>query len=70
MVAWNITLGAITLANEFHRYYVEKIEKIGKAIPVSNENVIDTIVYNGTKFSTLVVKNKSVIYLVGKKINR
>ena len=43
---------AITLANEFNRYYVEKIEKIRKAIPVSNENVIETMVYNGTKLST------------------
>ena len=31
---------------------MEKIEKIRKAIPVSNENVIETMVYNGTKLST------------------
>ena len=39
------------LANEFNRYYIEKIEKIRKDIPITSERIIEPTVYTGTKLS-------------------
>ena len=48
----------VKLANEFNKYYVEKIQKIREAIPVTTENVINPVIFNGTKLTSFEPTNE------------
>ena len=42
----------VKLANEFNRYYIDKIDKIRKAIPVASENVITPTRFQGNNLDS------------------
>ena len=46
------------LANEFNTYYIDKIDKIRKAIPVTIENVIEPEIFIGPKLATFEPTNE------------
>ena len=48
---------SVKLANEFNKYYVEKIEKIREAIPITTDEVITRDPFVGEKLDTFEPTN-------------